>query len=72
MQLFQDGQSLLLGAVFQNPLDNSAAIRVRGEHKHLKRKQKKETLFREGGVTSKLSNIVTTLAFAAFNNNSMN
>lgn len=35
MQLFQDGQSLLLGAVLQNPLDNSAAIRVCGQHKHL-------------------------------------
>lgn len=35
MQLFQDGQSLLLGAVLQNPLDYSAAIRVRGQHKDL-------------------------------------
>lgn len=37
MQLFQDGQRLLLGAVLQNPLDNSAAIRVCGKHKDLKK-----------------------------------
>lgn len=35
MQLFQDGESLLLGAVLQNPLDNSAAIGVCGKHEHL-------------------------------------
>lgn len=38
MQLFQDGQSLLLGAVLQNPLNNSAAIGVCGKHKHLGKK----------------------------------
>lgn len=48
MQLFQDGQSLLLGAVLQNPLDNSAAIRVCGEHKHLINNNKKKRL-RTGG-----------------------
>lgn len=37
MQLLQDRQSLLLGAVFQNPLDNSAAIGVCGKHKHLQK-----------------------------------
>ena len=35
MQLFQDGESLLLSAVLQNPLDHSAAVRVCGQHKHL-------------------------------------
>lgn len=35
MQLFQNGESLLLGAVLQNPLDNSAAIGVCGKHEHL-------------------------------------
>lgn len=39
MQLFQDGQSLLLGAVLQNPLNDSAAIRVCGKHKDLKNKK---------------------------------
>lgn len=37
VELLQDGQRLLLGAVLQDPLDDSAAVRVRGEHKHLPR-----------------------------------
>lgn len=37
VQLLQDGQRLLLGAVLQDPLDDSAAVRVCGEHKHLPR-----------------------------------
>lgn len=40
VELFQDGQCLLLGAVLQDPLDDSAAIRVRGQHKHLPRGSK--------------------------------
>lgn len=51
MQLFQDGQSLLLGAVLQNPLDDSAAIRVCGEHKHLKNNKKKKVEDCRGGAT---------------------
>lgn len=35
MQLLQDGESLLLSAVLQNPLNNSAAVRMCGKHKHL-------------------------------------
>lgn len=35
MQLLQDGEGLLLSAVLQNPLDNSAAIRMCGKNKHL-------------------------------------
>lgn len=38
MKLFQDGQGLLLGAVLQDPLDYSAAIRVCGKHKNLPKK----------------------------------
>lgn len=40
MQLFQDRQSLLLSAVLQNPLDNSAAIGMRGKYKHLENRAK--------------------------------
>lgn len=35
VQLLQDGQGLLLGAVLQDPLDHPAAVRVGGQHKHL-------------------------------------
>ena len=35
VQLLQDGQGLLLGAVLQNALDHPAAIRVGGQHKNL-------------------------------------
>lgn len=38
MQLFQDGQSLLLSAVLQNPLDHSAPIRMGGKDKNLQNK----------------------------------
>ena len=35
MQLLQDGQGLLLGAVLQNPLDHPAAVWVGGQHEYL-------------------------------------
>lgn len=44
VKLFQNGESLLLGAVLQNPLDYSAAIWMRGKHKHLAKDQRCESL----------------------------